>query len=316
MTDLILHSYDASPFTQRVLKVLAIKGLTWRSVTTPMMPPKDDLVALTGGYRGTPVLQIGADIYIDSQRIAAELESRFPQPTLFPGGNVALTFAAVKWADAFFRAGLHFAIAVTSEAWPPEFRLDRQALFPDIDFSNVDVQHARAQLRANAGLLEQQLGDGRAFLDGSAPGLWDVHAWPVPWFTRGIPSGEAIYAGFAHLAAWEQRVAELGEGRRVECTAEEALAIAMASTPTARGVCDPDDTQGLQAGVLVDVIPDDTRRGAVRGTVTAADRNEIAVRPTGARCGEVVVHYPRLGYRVAPVIGAGRSDGPPSPLQY
>ena len=70
MTDLILHSYDASPFTQRALKLLAIKGLTWRSVTTPMMPPKDDLLALTGGYRGTPVLQIGADVYIDSQRIA------------------------------------------------------------------------------------------------------------------------------------------------------------------------------------------------------------------------------------------------------
>ena len=27
MTDLILHSYDASPFTQRALKLLAIKGL-------------------------------------------------------------------------------------------------------------------------------------------------------------------------------------------------------------------------------------------------------------------------------------------------
>jgi glutathione S-transferase len=82
MTELILHSYDASPFTQRALKLLAIKGLEWRSVTTPMMPPKDDLLALTGGYRGTPVLQIGADIYIDSQRIAAELEARFPQPTI------------------------------------------------------------------------------------------------------------------------------------------------------------------------------------------------------------------------------------------
>jgi hypothetical protein len=36
--------------------MLAIKGLDWRSVTTSMMPPKDDLIALTGGYRGTPVL--------------------------------------------------------------------------------------------------------------------------------------------------------------------------------------------------------------------------------------------------------------------
>ena len=87
MTDLILHSYDGSPFTQRVLKMLAIKRARWRWVETPMMLPKEDLVALTGGYRGTPVLQIGADVYIDSQRIARELESRFPQPTLFPGGR-------------------------------------------------------------------------------------------------------------------------------------------------------------------------------------------------------------------------------------
>jgi glutathione S-transferase len=72
----ILHHYDASPYTQRVLKMLGIKRLRWVSVRTPMLPPKDDLVALTGGYRGTPVLQIGADVYVDSQRIARELERR------------------------------------------------------------------------------------------------------------------------------------------------------------------------------------------------------------------------------------------------
>ncbi|HSN71156.1 MAG TPA: glutathione S-transferase N-terminal domain-containing protein, partial [Steroidobacteraceae bacterium] len=101
MTDVILHHYDASPFTQRALRMLGIKGLAWRSVETPMMPPKDDLVALTGGYRGTPVLQIGADVYVDSQRIARELERRFPSPSLFPGGNTGLTYAMVKWSDAF-----------------------------------------------------------------------------------------------------------------------------------------------------------------------------------------------------------------------
>jgi glutathione S-transferase len=150
MTDLILHSYDGSPFTQRVLKMLAIKRARWRWVETPMMLPKEDLVALTGGYRGTPVLQIGADVYIDSQRIARELENRIAQPTLFPGGGVGLDYAMVKWADAFFRAGLHMAIGLTSPAWPEEFRADRQKLFPDIDFAKVDVEHAQSQLRAHA----------------------------------------------------------------------------------------------------------------------------------------------------------------------
>ena len=126
MSELFLHHYDASPFTQRVLRMLGLKGLAWRSVETPMLPPKDDLVALTGGYRGTPVLQIGADVYVDSQRIARELERRFPAPTLFPDGNAGLAYAMVKWADAYFRAGLHMAIALTSNGWPPEFRRDRQ----------------------------------------------------------------------------------------------------------------------------------------------------------------------------------------------
>jgi glutathione S-transferase len=298
MTDLILHSYDASPFTQRALKLLAIKGLEWRSVTTPMMPPKDDLLALTGGYRGTPVLQIGADVYIDSQRIAAELEARFPQPTLFPGGNAGLTLAGVKWADAFFRAGLHFAIAATSSAWPPEFLRDRQALFPDIDFASCNADHARSQLRAHAACIEEQLGDGRAFLGGDAPGLWDVHAWTVPWFTRGVPGGPEAYAGFTRMAQWEQRVAALGEGRRIECSAEEAIAVARAATPAAPGTCDADDVQGLRAGERVEVAPDDTQRGGVQGAIVSVSARGISVLRSDPRCGDVVVHFPRLGYRV------------------
>lgn len=301
MTDLILHSYDASPFTQRALKMLAIKGLDWRSVTTPMMPPKDDLLALTGGYRGTPVLQIGADVYVDSQRIALELEARFPQPTLFPGGDVGLTLAGVKWADAYFRAGLHLAIGLTSSAWPAEFLRDRQALFPDIDFAGVDSVHARSQLRAHAGFVEQQLADGRRFLAGDAPGLWDVHAWTVPWFTRGVPGGDTLYAGFERMAQWERRMVELGEGQRVEITPVEALDAANAATPGAIVSVDEYDAQGLRAGMEVSVAPDDTRRGAVRGKIVRALRNEIAVLRNAPRCGDVVVHFPRLGYRVTPV---------------
>ncbi len=301
MSELILHSYDASPFTQRALKMLAIKGLEWRSVTTPMMPPKADLLALTGGYRGTPVLQIGADIYIDSQRIARALEERFPRPSLFPDGNAGVTYAAVKWADAFFRVGLHLAIATTSTLWPAEFRTDRQGLFPDIDFDGVDADHAKAQLRAHAGFVEQQLADGRAFMAGPAPGLLDVHAWTVPWFTRAsVPGANELYAAFTRMAAWEKRVADLGEGRRKDCTAEEAFAVARASKP-APSVVDPDDAQGLQAGLTVEVMPDDTRRGAVRGILVGAGVNEIAVKREHPKCGAVVVHFPRLGYRVTRV---------------
>ena len=298
MSELILHHYDASPFTQRVLRMLGIKRLAWRSVVTPMMPPKDDLVALTGGYRGTPVLQVGADVYVDSQRIARELERRFPTPSLFPDGNTGIAYAAVKWADAFFRSGLHMAIALTSPSWPQGFRRDREQLFPDVDFANVDLDHAKAQLRAHASFIDLQLADGRAFLCGAAPGLLDIHAWTVPWFARAsMPVVESLLAGFPRLQSWEQRVAALGEGTRIDCTAAEALAVARASEAEA-GAIDPGDAQALDAGVEVEVLPDDTQRGAVRGRIVAAGANEIAVQRSDPRCGTVVVHFPRLGYRV------------------
>jgi glutathione S-transferase len=299
MTDLILHSYDGSPFTQRVLKMLAIKRARWRWVETPMMMPKEDLVALTGGYRGTPVLQIGADIYIDSQRIARELELRIPEPTLFPGGNAGLGFAMVKYADSYFRAGLHMAIGLTSPSWPDEFRADRQKLFPDIDFAKVDVEHAKAQLRAHASLVELQLQDGREFLAGPAPGMLDIHAWTVPWFARPwMPVVNGLFAAFPKMAAWEARVAALGEGERQPIPVADAFAVARGSRPLP-GTIDADDALGLRAGEVVDVGPEEEmRRGDVRGEVVAANPNEIAVRHKHPSCGEVVVHFPRLGYRV------------------
>ena len=63
MTDLILHHYPQSPFAEKARLLLGFKGLSWHSVMIPPVMPKPDLTALTGGYRRTPVLQVGADIY-------------------------------------------------------------------------------------------------------------------------------------------------------------------------------------------------------------------------------------------------------------
>ena len=304
MTDLILWSYDASPFTQKALGMLGVKDLEWRWVETPMMPPKDDLVALTGGYRGTPVLQAGADVYVDSQLIARELERRFPQPTLFPAGG-GLELALVRWSDAFFRSGLKLALALLLPQWPEPFRKDREYLFPDVDFDRVqeDFEHAKSQFRAHAALLEAQLADGRAFLAGPSPALADIQAYPFVWMARGAFTDLAaqLLDDLPAVVAWESRMKTVGEGRRRPIAAAEALAEARAAAPVAAVKVDPRDAQGLRAGQSVEVCPDDTRRGAVRGEVVVATAEEIAVRRRGDDVGEVVIHFPRLGYRVDPV---------------
>jgi glutathione S-transferase len=300
----ILWSYDASPFTQKALGLFAIKRLPFRWVETPMMPPKDDLMALTGGYRGTPVLQVGAEVFIDSQLIARELERIQPSPTLFPLGG-GLELALVRWSDAFFRSALKIVLAVGLAQWPASFREDRQYLFPDIDFDSVgaDAAHSRSQFRAHAALIAAQLDDGRAFLAGAAPGLGDVQAYPFVWMARGAFGDLAaeLLSGFPSLLAWEQRMQALWTVDRQQISAATALAEARAARIVTPEAIDPADAQALRAGQLVDITPDDTRRGIVRGNlhVVAADR--VVVRPSSKTSSAQLVHFPRLGYRVTPV---------------
>ncbi|MCL6469523.1 MAG: glutathione S-transferase N-terminal domain-containing protein, partial [Ralstonia sp.] len=73
MTDLILHHYATSPFSEKVRLILGYKDQPWKSVTVPPILPKPDVMPLTGGYRRTPFLQIGADIYCDTALIAQTL---------------------------------------------------------------------------------------------------------------------------------------------------------------------------------------------------------------------------------------------------
>ncbi len=305
MTGIILHHYDASPFSQKAMRMLGLKGLAWRSVQMPMILPKPELVCLTGGYRGTPVMQIGADIYIDTQCIARELECRFAEPTFFPGTDRGLAYALVKWSDQFFQAGLTMALAILGPEWDQAFVEDRKAIFRNMDFANLDrdVEHAMAQLRASAALLDAQLADGRAFLTGDEPALADIQAFGVPWFTRAaMPITASLLARFSNLPPWEARVAALGQGQREEIPAAEAHAEARNADPDLSGEIDTDEPQNLRVGSRVRIDADDfSSRGVVEGEVLRTSALEIAVHRRTDDLGDLVAHFPRLGYRVTPL---------------
>ena len=58
MPEILFHQYDSSPFSEKVRVCLGIKKLAWRCVDQPVIMPKPELVALTGGYRRIPVMHL------------------------------------------------------------------------------------------------------------------------------------------------------------------------------------------------------------------------------------------------------------------
>jgi glutathione S-transferase len=303
MTDIILHHYETSPYSEKVRLGFGLKRLAWRSVEIPAIMPKPDLTALTGGYRKTPVLQIGADIYCDSQLIMRELERRDPSPSFYPAGHGAAD-ALAWWAEkTTFGQAANVVFAKRSDSLPEGFLEDR-AKFSGRNIDPAAMQaalpNALDQLRAHFDWLDQMLADGRLFLQGSAAGLADLAAYHPIWFLRQrIGAQAAPLDGFPRLLEWAERVAAIGHGQRSAMTAEQALDVARAATSIASATPDPRDPAGRELGQTVTVTPDDTGRDPVIGELVALGVREIVIRRSDREGGEVCVHFPRAGFVVA-----------------
>ena len=303
MTDIILHHYEISPYSEKVRLGLGLKGLAWASVEVPVIMPKPELTTLTGGYRKAPVLQIGADIYCDSQLIMRELERRYPTPSFYPAGRGAAD-ALAWWAEkTTFSPVAGILFAKKPEALPPGFLEDR-AKFSGRNIDPVAMKAAVPnlldQLRAHFDWLDQML-DGRPFLQGQGAGLADIAAYHPVWFLRqNFGSAAPPLDGYPRLLAWAERIAAIGHGRRSQMSAQQALGVARDATSIATMTLDPRDPSGRKPGQTVTVTPDDTGRDPVVGELVASDVHEIVIRRRDREVGEVCVHFPRAGFVVAP----------------
>ena len=302
MSALILHHYDTSPFSEKIRKLFALKDLAWHAVEQPTMMPKPDLVPLTGGYRRIPVLQIGADVYCDTQLIARVLERLHPSPTMYPGGSEGTCHAWNLWADRLlFLPVVSVVFAEIGHLVPAAFMEDRSRMMPGRDFADVPRQapHAREQVRALLSTLEAQLGDGRPWLLGAAPSLADAASFHPIWFLRVAPGTAALLEELPRLRAWMQRVEGLGQGRREPMAPSDALAVAEAATPAPPAPSTAHEPNGLRPGMAVTVTPDDYGFDPVAGELMHVSAHEVSVKRRAPGRGDVVVHFPRIGFRVA-----------------
>jgi len=307
MAEIILHHYATSPFAEKVRAGLGLKKLAWSSVDIPSIMPKPDLMPLTGGYRKTPVLQVGADIYCDTQLILRELERRIPTPSYYPEGSRGEADALAWWIDRnMFGPAVAVAFSVFGDQMPQAFKDDR-AKFSGRNFDPEAMRRALPgqvdQLRAHLAWAEAMLSDGRAFMMGAAPGLVDLALYNPVWFIgRAVQGAQSPMREFPKIMAWLERVRALGSGTPKTISSKEALAIAKAAKPEVSPVgSDAFDPAGRKIGDLVTVTPDDTGRDPVQGTIAGLSPWEIVIAREAPEVGLVHVHFPRAGFFVKAV---------------
>lgn len=311
MSDIILHHYPLSPFSEKIRTTLGLKRLAWRSVDVAPLPPRPLLAALTGGYRRIPVLQIGADVYCDTNAILPALERLQPSPSLYPDGSEGLARGmAFAWERQVWIPTIGVLVHYIGDALPPEFIKDRKEGYLGIDISKAamapDLAHHRQVLQAQYAWLRQALESARSrghdFLFGSTPSVLDLACWQTTSLLRkNAPPEVDALVGLQGLEAWYGRVAAIGHGRSADMTPEEALAVARAAQPMPVTHLRPDgDPGGLQPGTPVTVTPDDNARVPVSGTLVAASAALVVILRHDEQAGDLHLHFPRLGFDVMP----------------
>ena len=306
MSELILHHYAFSSFSEKVRTALGFKGLAYRSVDIPGLPPRPLLEPLTGGYRRAPVLQVGADIYCDTNLILPALDRLHSARVLASVGLASglATGLAFAWERQMWIPTIGVLVHYIGEHIPPEFIKDRKEGYLGIDIGKAAMapqfeQHVQF-LRAQYAWLKTALADGRRFLFGDAPSVADLACWQTTFLLRkNCPPEVDALLGLQPLAAWYERIVAFGHGKPSPMTAEQAFEAARAATPAPVTHLDANgDPGGLRAGCPVTVTPDDNARVPVSGLLVGASDAEVVILRHDPQAGALHIHFPRLGFDV------------------
>lgn len=299
----ILHHYNESPYAEKARLMLGHKGLAWRSVKVPRIAPKPDLLALTGGYRKVPVLQVGADVYCDTRLIAEVLDSLQAEPSLRARAGHFDEIVA-NWVDTLlFGRAVGYTFGALADLLPDALLEDRAALRGaplDREALKRALPLATQELQAHITWLDTALRSPSSFVNGETPGNGDFTLYATLWF---LANGRFDFSAYPAVQGWMTRMIAIGHGQRQDISAEEALVEAAAALPAPLPTAHHDsDATGLSLGQTVQVTPEQLGHGtSVTGELVSLLPHRLTLRLRSERCGEVHVHFPRTGYRVKAV---------------
>jgi glutathione S-transferase len=234
------------------------------------------------------------------------IERLHPSPTLYPDDVEGQARIIAQWADttlfwtmapyAFQPAGMQSLFAGTPPEHIQAFGMDRKAFRGNAP--RMPLTEATGALGVYLRRLEAMLADGRPYLLGALPTIADFSVYHSIWFVRRTGALASILDPHRRLQAWAEHVRKTRHGRSTEIPSGDAVATARDAkhaTTDGHAVC---DAHGIALGERVRIAAIDYGTDPVEGELVVCAANELAVKRTDTRAGEVVVHFPRVGFRM------------------
>ncbi len=306
MSDLILHHYWPSPFAHKIRLALGLVDTSWKSVEIPRVPPKPLLMPLTAGYRRTPVLQNGADIYCDTQNIVRSISELTATSSLLPTRQRGQIMAFTDWVDgAVFNLAARVILTSALDTAPPEFIQDRGGLYFGPNWTpeglKAQLPGVIRQLAAHLDSINQGLSDTGGYLTESLSHA-DVTIAYMAWFIRGRwDVGPEFLSQFPSIERIERNVHEQSHDRHEELSAESALMTALQAESIAPRGVEAQIGSGLSEGMRVSIRPQaETSDPSMIGRLRYLDRVRVSIDHQDPQVGDVVVHLPVAGYQIQP----------------
>ena len=315
MQRVILHHYPNSPFAEKIRLILGSKRVHWTSVLIPAVMPKPDVVALTGGYRKTPILQLGADIYCDTALIADVIETLAPEPSLYPAGVAPASRMLAQWADStLFWTAIPYTLQPAGFAHmfrdaPPEaakaFAEDRKSFRANIPRMRGPEAHAALCLYLDR--LDEMLGE-QSYFFGARPSIADFSVYHCLWFvSRAGPVAQSSNPSTASRPGANECATSAMALTRHSTAAPRSPLLTRRFPRTPPGV--HGEFHDIAAGESVVVAATDTGTEPIEGVLYAATRDRISIAREDGRAGRVVVHFPRLGFELRRAAAGKQSTG-------
>ncbi len=304
MPDLILHHYWPSPFAHKVRLALGLANAKWLSVEIPRVPPKPLLTPLTAGYRRTPILQIGADIYCDTQNIVRELADFGFSQALFPEGCMSKALAFSAWIDgAVFELAARVVITNALDTAPSEFIKDRGDLYFEPGWTNKKLNHDLSsvvlQLDAQLKNIDDILTCGENICSKELS-YADVSVAYLAWFLRGRwEAGPKVLSRYPNICRIENAVYDCGEGQYQDLGGKEAMKIANDNIPKSLVGIDGSVMTELSLNQRVGIRPrTQSSDPTVFGELRYLDRQRVSINNNEKEVGAIAVHFPISGYEI------------------